>query len=222
MQPVCLCRLTNFFITFGVDADVIDILALCFAIRVACWSVVRRRLFCALFVELPFWLQGTLLHPRWSAMGRSVCWSDRDLHILDAHFSLGVKHARCFDTTLHLNDAVRQVGGILITESRVIFDALTRGGSPQLRLRSARTGDEARGVKEQPALSDARIHWVNTLTMLADSLTNLDTPLVLWWNRSWSRNDCCAPLIQPLSLANAGKQEVDLCSTKKTLTTSAH
>ena len=56
-------------------------------------------------------------------------------------------------------------------DSRGIFDALTRSESPQLRLRSSRTGEEARGIKEQRAVSNARTHWVNTLTMLADSLT---------------------------------------------------
>ena len=71
----------------------------------------------------------------------------------------------------HLDETVRQVGGMLITDSRGIFDALTRSDSPQLRLRSSRTSEEARGIKEQCAISDARIHWVNTSTMLANSLT---------------------------------------------------
>ena len=53
---------------------------------------------------------------------------------------------------------VRQVGGVLITDSRGIFDALTRSESPQLRLRSSRTSEEARGIKAQCAVSDARIH----------------------------------------------------------------
>ena len=61
-------------------------------------------------------------------------------------------------------------------DSRGIFDALTRSESPQLRLRSSRTGEEARGNKEQCAVSDARIHWVNTSTMLADSLTKTRYP----------------------------------------------
>ena len=65
---------------------------------------------------------------------------------------------------------------MLITDSRGIFDALTRSESPQLRLRSSRTGEEARGIKEQCAVSDARIHWVNTSTMLADSLTKTGYP----------------------------------------------
>ena len=34
----------------------------------------------------------------------------------------------------HLDERVRQVGGMLITDSRGIFDALTRSESPQLRL----------------------------------------------------------------------------------------
>ena len=71
----------------------------------------------------------------------------------------------------HLDETVRQVGGMLITDSRGIFDALTRSESPQLRLRSSRTGEEARFIKEQCPFSDARNHWVNTSAMLADSLT---------------------------------------------------
>ena len=71
----------------------------------------------------------------------------------------------------HLDETVRQVGSMFITDCRGIFDALTRSESPQLRLRSSRTGEEARGIKEPCAVSDARIHWVNTSTMLADSLT---------------------------------------------------
>ena len=65
---------------------------------------------------------------------------------------------------------------MLITDSRGYFDALTRSESPQVRLRSSRTGEEARGIKEQCAVSDARIHWVNTSTMLADSLTKTGYP----------------------------------------------
>ena len=76
----------------------------------------------------------------------------------------------------HLDETVRQVGGMLVAESRGIFDALTRSESPQLRLPSSRTGEEARGIKEQCAISNARTHWVNTLTMLADSLTKPGYP----------------------------------------------
>ena len=68
----------------------------------------------------------------------------------------------------HLDETVRQVGGMLIRYSRGIFDAWTRSESPQLRLRSSRTGEESR-IKEQCAVSDARIHWVNTSMMLAQS-----------------------------------------------------
>ena len=53
---------------------------------------------------------------------------------------------------------------------------LTRSESPQLRLRSSRTGEQARGIKEQRAVSNAHIHLVNTLTMLADSLTKPGYP----------------------------------------------
>ena len=71
----------------------------------------------------------------------------------------------------HLAEAVRQVGGMLITDSRGTFDALTTSESPQIRLRSSRTSEEARSIKEQSADSNARVHWVNTLTMFSDSLT---------------------------------------------------
>ena len=93
---------------------------------------------------------------------------------------------------------------MLITDSRGIFDALTRSESPQLRLRSSRTGEEARGTKEQCAVSDARIHWVNTSTMLADSLTKTGYPARAVMSRSWSRHVGDAPLILPSSLADAG------------------
>ena len=75
-----------------------------------------------------------------------------------------------------LDETVRQVGGMLIADSRGTFDALTRSESPQLRLRSSRTVEEARGIKEQCAVSNARIHWVNTSTMLAESLTKTGYP----------------------------------------------
>ena len=87
-----------------------------------------------------------------------------------------VRNARCSDATLTLDEAVRQVGGMLITDSRGIFDALTRSESQQLRLRRLCTGEEARGIKEQCAVSNARIQWVNTLTMLTDSLTKPGYP----------------------------------------------
>ena len=68
----------------------------------------------------------------------------------------------------HLDRAFCQVGG-MFTDSRGIWDALTRSKSPQLRLRCARTG-EARAIKEQCPLSlslfqsEACIHCVGTLT----------------------------------------------------------
>ena len=51
-----------------------------------------------------------------------------------------------------LDESVRQVAGMLITNSRGMFDALTRSESPQLRMR------------------------VNTSTMLADCLTTTGYP----------------------------------------------
>ena len=76
----------------------------------------------------------------------------------------------------HLDETVRQVSGMVITDSRGNFDVLTRSESPQFRLRSSRTGEEARGVKEQCAVSDGRIYWVNTSTMLAASLAKAGNP----------------------------------------------
>ena len=113
----------------------------------------------------------------------------------------------------HLDETVRQVGSMLITDSRGLFDALTRSESPQLRLRSSRTGE-----KEQCAVSDARIHWVNTSTMLADSLTKTGYPAravmeSFLVKKRWRL---------PSSLADAGKQEVHLCSVKKIWTRSIH
>ena len=49
----------------------------------------------------------------------------------------------------HVDETVRQVGGMLITDSRSMFDALTRSESSHLRLRSSRISEEARGIKEQ-------------------------------------------------------------------------
>ena len=65
----------------------------------------------------------------------------------------------------HLDETVRQVSGMVITDSRGTFDVLTRSESPQLRLRSARTGEEAREIMEQCAVFNALFHWVNTSTM---------------------------------------------------------
>ena len=65
------------------------------------------------------------------------------------------------------------MGGMVITDSRGNFDALTRSESPQFRLRSVGTGEWARGIEEQcsRSLSEPRFHWVDTLTTLVDSLT---------------------------------------------------
>ena len=76
----------------------------------------------------------------------------------------------------HLGETVRQVSGMFITDSRGIFDAFSKSESAQLRFRSSRTGEEARDIKEKCAVSDARIHWVNTSTMLSDSLTKTRYP----------------------------------------------
>ena len=109
---------------------------------------------------------------------------------------------------------------MLITDSRGIFDALTRSESPQLRLRSSRTGEEARGIKEQCAVSDARIHWVNTSTMLADSLTKIGYPARAVMESFLVKKRWRCTFDPTFELAHAGKQEVHLFPVKKTWTIS--
>ena len=71
---------------------------------------------------------------------------------------------------------VMPVPAMLVTDSRGIFDALMRHESPQLRLRSNRSGEEARGIKEQCEATDVLVRWVNGLAMLGDSLTKAGYP----------------------------------------------
>ena len=66
---------------------------------------------------------------------------------------------RCFDAALAFGRNGPTSGRYASSQiPRGIFDALTRSESPQLRLRSSRTGEEARGIKEQCAVSIACIH----------------------------------------------------------------
>ena len=102
----------------------------------------------------------------------------------------------------HLDEAVRQVGGMLITDSQGISNALTRSGSPQLRLRSSRTGEEARGTKEQCSYSLGQ-HF-DDVGRQSDQA---------WISRlcgygivPGQENDGGAPSILRLSPANVGKQ----------------
>ncbi|CAK0810363.1 unnamed protein product, partial [Prorocentrum cordatum] len=65
---------------------------------------------------------------------------------------------------------------MLITDSRGIYDAILKSESPQLGMRSFRSGEEARGIKEQILRTDVSFRWVNGLAMLADSLTKPGYP----------------------------------------------
>ncbi|CAK0842079.1 unnamed protein product, partial [Prorocentrum cordatum] len=50
-------------------------------------------------------------------------------------------------TRWKLDDTVKTVPGMLITDSRGIYDAILKSESPQLGMRSFRPGEEARGIK---------------------------------------------------------------------------
>ena len=76
----------------------------------------------------------------------------------------------------NMDATVREVPGMLITDSRGIFDAISRSEPPQLGLRSSRTGEEARAIKEQFARTCVSFRWVNTLAMLADIMTKPGYP----------------------------------------------
>ena len=75
-----------------------------------------------------------------------------------------------------LDLSVKTVPAMLVTDSRGIFDAIMRHESPQLRLRSNRSGEDARGIKEQCEATGVLVRWVNGLAMLADSLTKAGYP----------------------------------------------
>ena len=75
-----------------------------------------------------------------------------------------------------LDEAVNMIRGLLITDSRRIFDAITRSEGPQLGMRSLRSGEEARGIKGQIIRTETSFRWVNGLAMLADSLTKPGYP----------------------------------------------
>ncbi|CAK0886214.1 unnamed protein product [Prorocentrum cordatum] len=74
-------------------------------------------------------------------------------------------------TRWKLDDAVKTVPGMLITDSRGIYDAILKSESPQLGMRSFKSGEEARGIELQILRTDVSFRWVNGLAMLADSLT---------------------------------------------------
>ena len=65
--------------------------------------------------------------------------------------------------------AVSLVRGLLITDSRGLFDALTRHGAPQLELRSAGAGEGLSAAGQQLRASGATTCQVNGLAQLADS-----------------------------------------------------
>eukprot|EP00959_Pyramimonas_sp_CCMP1952_P356892 7473170-Pyramimonas_sp.AAC.1 len=53
---------------------------------------------------------------------------------------------------------------------------MVKSESPQLGMRSFRSGEEARGINEQILRTDVSFRWVNGLAMLADSLTKPGYP----------------------------------------------
>ena len=73
------------------------------------------------------------------------------------------------------NSIVKLVGGILITDSRGIYDGLTRHESPQLKLRSLRGGEELGAAKQQILATDVEVRWVNGMAELADAMTKAGT-----------------------------------------------
>ncbi|CAK0897474.1 unnamed protein product [Prorocentrum cordatum] len=79
-------------------------------------------------------------------------------------------------TRWKLDDTVKTVPGMLITDSRGIYDAILKSESPQLGMRRFRSGEEARGIKEQILRTDVSFRWVNGLAMLTDSLTKPEYP----------------------------------------------
>ncbi|CAK0795828.1 unnamed protein product [Prorocentrum cordatum] len=79
-------------------------------------------------------------------------------------------------TRWKLDDTVKIVPGMLITDSRGMYDAILKSESPQLGMRSFRSGGEARGIKEQILRTGVSFRWVNGLAMLADSLTKPGYP----------------------------------------------
>ena len=72
-----------------------------------------------------------------------------------------------------LNDVVKSVDGMLITDSKGLYDAMCRHESPQLKLRSARGGEALGAARQQLRASGASVSWVNGLAQLGDCLTKL-------------------------------------------------
>eukprot|EP00959_Pyramimonas_sp_CCMP1952_P338528 7089581-Pyramimonas_sp.AAC.1 len=78
-------------------------------------------------------------------------------------------------TRWKLDDTVKTVPGMLITDSRGIYDAILKSESPQLGMRSFRSGEGARGIKEHILRTDVSFRWVTGLAM-SDSLTKPGYP----------------------------------------------
>ena len=73
------------------------------------------------------------------------------------------------------DDHVKAVPGVIITDSRGIFDA-TKNESPLHGLRQARSGYELQAAIEQANKVGTVIRWVHSGAMLADCLTKAGYP----------------------------------------------
>eukprot|EP00969_Alexandrium_andersonii_P086447 3810829-Alexandrium_andersonii.AAC.1 len=69
-----------------------------------------------------------------------------------------------------------KVRGMLVTDSRGIFDASLRSESPQKGLRSAKAGTELEDAIQELRATSGELRWVHGGAMLADSLTKKGYP----------------------------------------------
>jgi hypothetical protein len=67
--------------------------------------------------------------------------------------------------------AVRQVPGILVTDAKSVYDAVTRNETQGLGLSEKQSALELLGVKEQIARDGTDLRWVHSAAQLADGLT---------------------------------------------------
>ena len=74
-----------------------------------------------------------------------------------------------------LHDAVRQVSGCIISDSRGIYDAARKSESPQKGLRSSKAGVELEQACEDALRSNAAVRWNHGGAMLSDCLTKNTT-----------------------------------------------
>jgi hypothetical protein len=60
-----------------------------------------------------------------------------------------------------------------VTDSKGLYDDMTRHEPPQLKLRSARGGEALGAARQQLRASSGAMAWVNGLAMLADCLSKM-------------------------------------------------